>query len=332
MKHLRWGLIGAGNIAVKFARGLSSTEEATALAIGSRSLDKARKFADAHKVERAYGSYDEVLADSEVDAVYLALPNHLHAEWSMKSARAGKHVLCEKPVTMNAAELEQVLEVVRKQDVFFMEAFMYRCHPQWQKVREIIAAGSIGEVRVLHSAFAFAMGANFESTRLGSNPMGGGGLLDVGCYCVSFARMIAGEEPEEVRAVAHIGERSRVDEWMTGLLKFPSGLTAYFTSGIRCEVPPAADIYGSEGSLRITAPWQPTDENAFVILNAGGKTEEFQIKSGRDLYANEALHVAEHLDDRQAPAMSWEDSLGQVRAIDALRADMGLVWDQEKGA
>jgi predicted dehydrogenase len=331
MKHLRWGLIGAGNIAVKFARGLNSTEEATALAIGSRSLDKARKFAEAHKVERACGSYDEVLADSEVDAVYIALPNHLHAEWSIKSAQAGKHVLCEKPVTMNAAELEQVLAVVREQGVFFMEAFMYRCHPQWEKVREIIAAGSIGDVRVLHSAFAFDMGANFENTRM-SNPMGGGGLLDVGSYCVSFARMIAGEEPEEVRAVAHIGERSRVDEWMTGLLKFPSGLTAYFTSGIRCEVPPAADIYGSEGSIRITAPWQPTEENAFVIVNAGGKTEEFQIKSGRDLYENEALHVAEHLDDRQAPAMNWEDSLGQVRTIDALRADMGLVWDQEKGA
>ena len=331
MKHLRWGLIGAGNIAVKFARGLNSTEEATALAIGSRRLDKAQQFAEAQKIERAYGSYDEVLADSEVDAVYLALPNHLHAEWSIKSAQAGKHILCEKPVTMNAAELEQVLEVVKAQDVFFMEAFMYRCHPQWQKVREILAAGSIGEVRVLHSAFAFDMGENFENTRM-SNPMGGGGLLDVGSYCVSFARLIAGEEPEEVRAVGHLGDRSRVDEWMTGLLKFPSGLAAYFTSGIRCDVPPAADIYGSEGSLRITAPWQPAEENAFVILNAGGKTEEFQIKSGLDLYANEALHVAKHLNDRQAPAMNWEDSLGQVRTIDALRADMGLVWDQEKGA
>ena len=149
MRHLRWGLLGAGGIAGTFADALATTDRATPLAIGSRSLEKAQAFSKQHRVVRAYGSYAEVLADPEVDAVYIALPNHMHAEWSIRCADAGKHILCEKPVTVNAPELERVLSVVRQRDVFFMEAFMYRCHPQWQTVREIIDAGIIGEVRRL---------------------------------------------------------------------------------------------------------------------------------------------------------------------------------------
>jgi len=334
MAHLKWGILGAGRIAAKFARGLASIpEEATALAIGSRSREKAEEFAREHGVRRACGSYEEVLREAEVDAVYIALPNHLHAEWSINCAEAGKHVLCEKPVTMNTSELENVLAVVKQRDVFFMEAFMYRCHPQWRKVREIIAAGAIGEVRAIQSSFAFNMGARYEDCRM-SNAMGGGGLMDVGCYCVSFSRLIAGEEPSEIHAAARLGERTGVDEYMAGVLKFPSGPVAYFSSAIQCNIPVAAKIHGSEGSITITAPWQPTDENAFVLVSAGAGDGELyarhRIKTGRDLYALEALTVAEHLDERQAPAMSWEDSLGQMRTLDGLRASMGLSWEGER--
>jgi predicted dehydrogenase len=332
MRHLRWGLVGAGAIARKFADGLNSIDEATALAIGSRSLDKAKQFADKHSLPRAYGSYEELLADGEVDAVYIALPNHLHKEWSVKAAEAGKHILCEKPVTMNAEELAEVLAAVREHDVFFMEAFMYRTHPQWKKVREVLEAGAIGEPRILRSAFAFDTGPGHPDSRLLRHDMGGGGLLDVGCYCVSFCRWVAAEEPIDCQAVGNMGRESRVDETMTGVLKFPAGLVAYFTSGVRCNVSPDARIYGEAGSIEIVNPWLPPIGPTPVVVEVGGKVETYEVESGVSQYALEALHVAEHIEERQAPAMSWDDSLGQVRTLDALRKDMGLVWDQEKEA
>ena len=331
VEHLKWGVLAAGRIAGKFASGLSTIrDEATALAVGSRSLEKAETFAQEHGFERAYGSYEELLADPDVDAVYIATPNALHAEWSMKAAEAGKHILCEKPITVNAPQLERVLEVIRARDVFFMEAFMYRCHPQWKRVLEVIEAGTIGEVRVLRSAFAFNMGLKLENIRM-QNAMAGGGLMDVGCYCVSFCRLIAGEEPCEAKAVAHIGPEGRVDYQMTGVLKFPSGIVAHFTSAVQCSVPSCAEIYGSKGSIRIANPWFASDGSVSLVVSAGGETETIEVKHDRELYANEAMTVAEHIARRQAPrpAMSWSDSLGQMRTLDALRADMGLRFDCE---
>jgi len=207
---------------------------------------------------------------------------------------------------------------------------MYRCHPQWKTVREIIESGRIGEVRILEAAFAFNMGPAYDNIRL-INAAGGGGLLDVGCYCVSFCRLIAGEEPTQCHAVAHIGSKSRVDEQATGVLKFPSGIVAYFACGVQCSVPTAAKIHGSEGSLSVTSPWFGNEDTDTLIVNAGGKAETISVKLEHNLYANEALAVARHIDDRQCPAMSWDDSLGQVRTLDALRTGMGLVFDCEKG-
>ena len=332
MKHLRWGLLAAGNIAGRFAKGVATiTDQATALAVGSRSLDKAKKFAEEHKIERAYGSYEELLADKDVDAVYISTPNSMHAEWSMKAAQAGKHILCEKPVTANVKELKKVLPVIRKCDVFFMEAFMYRCHPQWKRLLEIIKTGTIGEVRILQSSFAFNMGLQLQNIRL-SNPLAGGGLMDVGCYCVSFCRLVAGEEPLKCHAVARIGEQSRVDEFAAGVLQFPSGAVAHFTCATQCGTPSVANVYGSKGSIVVTNPWFPSDGNASLIVNAEGKTEAIEVKHGRELYANEALTVAEYLGQRQAPrpAMGWDDSLGQMKTLDALRKSMGLRFDCEK--
>ena len=333
MKRLNWGVLAAGKIAGRFAKGLNATEEATALAVGSRSLEKAQAFAKEHDIPKAYGSYEELLADAEVDAVYIATPNSLHAEWAMKTARAGKHILCEKPVTVNAPELEKVLAVVKECDVFFMEAFMYRCHPQWKRLQEVIDAGTVGEVRVLYSTFAYNMGVDekaLANIRL-SNPAAGGALMDVGCYCVSFSRLVAGEEPVACKAVGHIGEGTRVDHQTTGVLGFPSGVAASFACATQCGVPATARVYGSKGSVTVTTPWFPADDNATLVVNAGGTTETIEVKHGRDLYGNEALTVAEHLDARQAPrpAMSWDDSRGQMRTLDALRQSMGLKFDCE---
>jgi len=330
MRNLNWGILGTGRIANRFAQGLNSTDQAAAVAVGSRTIEQAREFAQKHKFPRAYGSYEELLADPEVEAIYISLPNHLHGEWTIKCAEAGKHILCEKPAMVNTAELEKVLSVVKERDVFFMEAFMYRCHPQWQKAREIIARGAIGEVRVMHSAFSFNMGPRYDDFRL-SSALAGGGLMDVGVYCVSFFRLVVGEEPVACRALGLIGQRSGVDEWAAGVLQFPSGAIGYFTTGLECNVPSSAVVYGSEGSIVVASPWFPADGNAFLIVTTGKGAETVEVRCGVDLYAAEALAVAEHLDQRQAPPMTWEDSLGQARAIDALRASMGLAWDFERG-
>ena len=330
MTHLKWGILATGRIAGRFATGLQTTGEATALAVASRDLAKAQAFAKEHGVARAYGSYDELLADPDVDAIYIATPNHLHAPWSIKCAEAGKHILCEKPATLNAAELETVLSAVKRCDVFFMEAFMYRCHPQWARLREVIDAGTIGEVRIIESNFAFNMGMQFDNVRM-SNPMGGGGLMDVGCYCVSFSRLVAAEEPVECHAVACIGPEARVDHYAAGILKFPSGAVACFGCAMQCAVPILAAVYGSKGSIVVNQPWFPDDDTARLTVTAGDTTETIEVTHGLDLYANEALAVAENLDARQSPLMSWDDSLGQARTLDALRRSMGLVFDPERG-
>ena len=331
MKHLRWGLLAAGSIAGKFAKGLNTLGEATALAVGSRDLEKARQFAQTHGLARAYGSYEELLADKDVDAVYISTPNSLHAEWSIKAARAGKHVLCEKPVTADLGELKKVLAVVRTCRVFFMEAFMYRCHPQWKRLRDIVKAGDIGEVRILESSFAFNMGLQLQNIRL-SNPLAGGALMDVGCYCVSFCRLAAGQEPVEAKAVAYIGKEGRVDYQTSGLLRFPSGAVAHFACATQCGAPTTARVYGSQGSITVVNPWFPPLGKTPLVVAAGGKQQTIEVECGHELYAKEALTVAQYLDARQAPAMSWEDSLGQMRTLDMLRADMQLVFDGEKPA
>ncbi|MGB9596567.1 MAG: Gfo/Idh/MocA family protein [Candidatus Poribacteria bacterium] len=328
MKHLKWGIIGTGMIANSFARNLKTTDKATLLAVASRSLDKAKEFAGKYDIPKAYDSYDSILKDDEIDAIYIALPNHLHKEWSIKCAESGKHILCEKPITVNRKELEDILDVVQKCDVFFMEAFMYRCHPQWAKIKQIIADDVIGEVRAIKSTFSYNMGMNLENIRM-SNPAAGGGLMDVGCYCVSFSRLIAGEEPIKAKCVGYIGKESRVDQQTAGVLLFPSGAVASFECGTQVNIPTSASVYGSKGYILIENPWFAAKGITKVIIQTD-KEEVIEVESDLELYAKEAITVAEYLDARQAPAMTWEDSLGQMRALDMLRADMGLVFDVEK--
>ena len=153
--------------------------------------------------------------------------------------------------------------------------------------------------------------------------------MDVGCYCVSFSRLVAGEEPVECKAVAHIGKEARIDHQTAGVLKFPSGAVAHFDCAIQCATPSVAKVYGSEGSVVVASPWQPPDGKSSLVVTAGGKTETIDVTDDHELYAREALTVAEHLADRQAPAMTWADSLGQMRALDALRRDCGLRFDCE---
>ncbi len=341
-EELSWGIIGCGRIAGKFATGLAESKTGKLLAAGSRSKEKAEKFAAQFGAERAYGSYEELLADGDVAAVYIATPHPFHPEWTVKAAEAGKHVLCEKPLAVNHGEAMQSVEAAFRQDVFLMEGFMYRCHPQTAKLIELVREGVIGEVRVVQAAFGFHAGVNPEG-RLFKDALGGGGILDVGGYPVSFARLVAGAaagkdfiEPDQVAAAGQLGQTG-VDAWTAAVLKFPGGIVAQVATAVEVGLCNDARIFGSEGFIEIPEPWQPGRSGPPVIVVQGkGDKEprEIAIDCTADLYAVEADTVAANIEHRQAPgpAMSWEDSLGNMKVLDAWRAGIGLVYESETPA
>ncbi|MCF3651937.1 Gfo/Idh/MocA family protein [Synoicihabitans lomoniglobus] len=319
---LRWGVLGTGNIAGQFVDQLQA-HDLNIVAAASRSAAKAAEFTAAKNIARSHGSYEALLADPEVDVVYISLPNQLHAEWSIKCAQAGKHILCEKPVALDAAELETVLTAVRAADVFFMEGFMYRFHPQWDLVHQLIADGRIGEVRSLHTSFSYNMGVNLENIRQ-SREAAGGGLMDVGCYCLSCMRQLVGTEPVDAHAVGHIGAESEVDEWAAGTLKFANGVVATFHTATRVGEPTLAAIYGDKGFIEVPKPWHPDASAATVRVVCGDDEETLTAGDGLALFAREALEVEQHLAARQAPKMTWANSLAQAALLAKLRKSIGL--------
>jgi len=342
MAHdLQWGILGTGAIAHTFARGLAGSKRGRLVAVGSRSKEKAEAFCREFGAPRAHGSCEALLADEQVQAVYVATPHPMHAKWAVRAAEAGKHILCEKPLTLNHAEAMAVVEAAREHDVFLMEAFMYRCHPQTAKLVELLREKAIGEVRVIHATFSFDAGFNTES-RLLKNALGGGGILDVGCYCASMARLIAGvaagkdfAEPVDVKGVGRLGETG-VDEWAIASLKFPGGILAQLATGVRAAQDNVVKIFGSEGDILIPDPWIPGREGGTtrIILHRKGEKQpqEILVETDQGLYSIEADTVAEHIDDRQAPfpAVTWADTLGNMRTLDRWRESIGLVYESER--
>ena len=330
MTQLRWGLLAAGNIAKAFAHGLTQTDSGVGAAVASRSLDKARAFAEEFGITKAFGTYEDMLADAEIDAVYVSTPHPLHAEWAIKAADAGKHILCEKPMTMSWADTMTVIEAARRNDVFFMEAYMYRCTPQTARLVELVREGVVGEVRTIDATFAFKCGWNPES-RLLKAELGGGGIYDVGGYAMSMSRLIAGtalgkhvSEPIQVAGAGHVGETG-VDEWAAGTLLFANDIVARIATGIQCSQDNTVVIHGSEGRIEVPDPWFCNGREAgesTIIVNG----EETTVVADRSIYAYEADMVAANIEGRQgaSPAMTWADSLGQAKAIDAWLDAVGV--------
>jgi predicted dehydrogenase len=261
MAKTRWGIIGPGRIAHNFADGLKEAPSGILAAIGSRSRERLQTFGNDYGVDDAkrYDTYEALIADPDLDAVYISAPHPFHAPLSMMAMRAGKAVLCEKPAGLNAAEVAAVIEVAEQENVFFMEAFMYRCHPQIALMLEILRSGEIGDLLHIRTAFGFDAAFNPES-RLYDRKLGGGGILDVGGYPVSLARLVAGvvagktfDEPLEVKGIGTIG-RSGVDEIAYGLMKFGSGFTAEIACAVACAMDNSALITGTKGSLRLDDP------------------------------------------------------------------------------
>ncbi|MBT4820840.1 MAG: Gfo/Idh/MocA family oxidoreductase, partial [Lentisphaerae bacterium] len=336
----KWAILGTGMIARTFAGALAKSETGDLIAVGSRALASSNAFGKEFGVPRCYPTYEHVLADPDIDAVYISLPNHLHLEWGVRCAKAKKHILCEKPLTLNHSEAISLINAVRSNGVFMMESFMYRCHPQTAKTVELIREGAIGDVRIIQAEFGYNMsgraGDPYENIRL-RNDVGGGSIMDVGCYAVSACRLMAGAalqrdgtlEPEEIRGLAHIGDRGRVDEWALAVLRFPNDILANVTVGSLVAVGTVFRAWGSEGFLEVPNPWFPgraKEHETIVLQRTGKEREEIKVPACNGLlYTLEADILARHKQDGQAPSpcMTWNDSLGNMRTLDRWRESIG---------
>ncbi|HEY5751888.1 MAG TPA: aldo/keto reductase [Chthoniobacterales bacterium] len=333
---LRWGILGAGKIARKFAAELPFSKTGRLVAIGSRTLESARQFATefANFDIRTHGSYTSLLADPDVDAVYIATPHPAHAEWAVAAAEAKKHILCEKPLTMNHAEAMTVIEAARRNKVFLMEAFMYRCHPRTQRIAHLIREGAIGSVKLVRVAFSFAV-PPIPTGRLFANELGGGGILDLGCYTTSIARLIAGvaagktfEEPDEVTGAA-LPTETGVDGVAIANLKFAGGLLAQVSCGISLRQEDTLVVYGETGKLVVPGFWNPPgviehhDYASDTVANL--ETDAFVYK-----YGLEADAVAEALPEAESHFVPWADTLGNMRVLDTWRATAGIIHQIEQ--
>jgi predicted dehydrogenase len=315
---LRWGILGTGMIAGRFAADLPSSRSGRLAAVASRSADSAAAFSKKHGGEPVTG-YEALLARDDVDAVYISLPNALHREWTLAALDAGKHVLCEKPMALSETEAREMFDRAEATGRVLIEAFMYRAHPQTRLIHETIASGAIGEIRLIRTNFTFNRAASPQDARFQAGP-GGGSLMDVGCYCVDFTRTLLGAEPDRVECVAHRHEFG-VDDYAAGLLGFPTGALATFTCGMTVLSDQTAHLAGSEGRLEVTRFWQ--GKEGFSLVSPKGKVKKFSVKEKRPIYAIEADAFA----DVVAGAPNWnlpQNTLANLRLLEQLRSRAGF--------
>lgn len=327
-----WGILGCGNIAGKFARDLSD-HGMTVAAVASRDPARASGFAARFGIPRAYGDYAALLDDPGVHAVYVALPNNLHAEWSLRAARGGRHVLCEKPASLYASEVAAMTGAAREAGVLFMEGFMYALHPQWGLARALIEEGAIGPVRSVSATFCYDLGQRPGNIRL-SPEAWGGAFADVGCYGLHFARRFAAEsdpaglrredEPRIVRARAHRGPEG-VDERTVVSLEFPGGVRAEIYCALRESRPNLAVIEGENGRIEIPQPWHPPALEAELRVFTAEGESVYRAGDGLSAFAREAREAEEHAAQGQSPNLSWADSLAQARLME--RVAEAREWD-----
>jgi predicted dehydrogenase/aryl-alcohol dehydrogenase-like predicted oxidoreductase len=340
--QVSWGILGTGAIAHTFARGLAKSRTGKLRAVGSRAQGSADAFAKEFGSVRAHGSYEALLADPEVQAVYISTPHPSHAEWCIKAARAGKHILCEKPLTLNLAEATVVAEAAREHGVFLMEAFMYRCHPQTAKLVELIRSDAIGKVGVIQATFSFRADYKADGRHF-KNELGGGGILDVGCYTTSISRLVAGAalglpfaNPVRLTGCACLDPGEGTDLYAVASAEFPGGILAQLATGVGLNQDSGLRVFGSEGSLHLPTPYLMAREGGsttiFLNRKGGEKPEEIVVETPDYLYALEADSVGDALAQgrRESLHMTVADTLGNMAALDAWRASAGLIYENEK--
>lgn len=308
---VRWGIMSTARINRLFLAGASEASDVEILAVGSRTSRQAERFAEEFGIERAHGSYEALLADPDIEVVYIPLPNSLHTEFAVRSLRAGKHVLCEKPLSRRASEVAATFDVAEREGRLLMEAFMYRHNPQTSRLMALIAEGRIGRVRIIRAAFGFFL-ADSADVRL-SAQLDGGALMDVGCYCVNAARMIAGE-PERVSAEQVIGGGG-VDVTFAATMRFSGGVLAHFDAGLELVANDELEVIGEEGSLFLDDPWHC--RNPVIEFRHGGAVERFELAPA-DSYRLEAENMSAAVRGEAPLLLDRSDAVGQARAIEAL--------------
>lgn len=317
-QKLKWGILGCASIAKRSViPGILASSLNEVSAIASRNLDTAEACAKEFNIPTAYGSYEQLLADPELDVIYIPLPNHLHKEWTIKAARAGKHVLCEKPIALNAEEALEMANVAKEEKVIISEAFMYRYHPRYEQIKQLVQAGEIGEVRLIRSAFTFNNGASTENVRF-VKEWGGGSLYDVGCYPISAARLILDEEPKAATVQAMFSEKhGGVDMMASGLIEFSDDVSLLFDCGMWAAYRNPLEIVGTEGIIDVPHAFltKTEEETSFYIVK-GDERKEVKAEFYNS-YALQADALAKAVYNEQAPQFPLEDAIANMKVIEA---------------
>lgn len=318
---VRWGVLGAADIALtKVIPAMQQSAHSPVVAIASRDLKKAQAAAERLGIPRAYGSYEELIEDPDIEAIYNPLPNHLHVPWSIKAAEAGKHVLCEKPLALSVDEIARLIEVRDRTGVHIGEAFMVRTHPQWAAVRELIAEGRIGELRLVVGHFSYFR--RDPSDIRSRADWGGGALMDIGCYPITLSRWLFGEEPTEVVGALDHDPDMHVDRLTSGLMKFPSGQASFTCAG---QLVPyqQVQVFGTEGRIEVEIPFNaPPDHECRIFIDDGSKfagdAAETITLPAVDQYRLQAERFSEAIRGVGVVPVGLEDAIGNMAVIDAL--------------
>ncbi len=308
---MRLGLLSTAHINRLLIPGAHASDRVELIAVASREQSKANAYAREWGIERAYGSYEALLEDPDVEAVYISLPNTMHIEWSIKALEAGKHVLCEKPMSRHATDVEQAFDAAERNGRLLTEAFMYRHNPQTKRLVELVAEGAIGELRVVRSAFSYSL-YDADNIRLRAD-VEGGSLMDVGCYCVSGSRLLAGE-PESVFGQAYTGPTGT--DWVfAGAMRFPGDVFAQFDCGTCLPERDELEAVGTEGSLFLDDPWHC--RNPLIELRRDGEVERIELDP-TDSYRLELENLSDAISGEAPLLLGREDAVAQARALEAL--------------
>jgi D-xylose 1-dehydrogenase (NADP+, D-xylono-1,5-lactone-forming) len=308
---VRWGIVSTAAINRLVIPPAQASDKVELVAVASRDQTRAEDYAREWGIERAYGSYEALLEDAEVEAVYISLPNSLHCPWSIRALEAGKHVLCEKPFSRREADVAEAFDVADRTGRYLMEAFMYRHHPQTRKVQELVDAGAIGDLRVVRAAFSFSLD-DAANVRLRAD-VDGGGLMDVGCYCVSGCRLLAGE-PEHAYGEQVTGPTG-VDVVFAGTMRFSGDVVGEFDCGLSLPSRDELEVMGADGSLFLDDPWHA--RNPVIELRRDGEVERLEVQRA-DSYGLELENLSDAIRGRADPLLGRDDAVGQARAIEAL--------------
>jgi xylose dehydrogenase (NAD/NADP) len=317
--NLRWGVLGTARIVRKTIPALQETNNGQVAGIASRTEEKAREYADKYGVPLAFGSYEALLASPEIDAVYIALPNTLHLEWILKSLGAGKHVLCEKPLAMSASECANIARTADETGLKVLEGFMYRFHPRFEKLQELLAAGAVGKLTFVHVGHTFDAGGD-DNIRW-YNGLGGGALFDTGCYCVNVSRMVTAQEPAHLAAFGNYrdaNDAGRIDTSIAGMLRFPGGATALFDTGVNLERRNFLEITGTGGRLYLDNPFGLLEEDSVVEEHHFGQDTVHHKVKGENHFVRMGEHFADSVLNGSPLRYDLTDAANNARVLEAL--------------